>query len=413
MIRSLKKIAFKLLTPEMVYTLNTNIFRLIRPEVRNRALRGVEPVQSWSFENGHVFFGYHDISPYSADDQKILAGVTYIPNRKIEDGDLLRVGYFDRKNGDFREVGVSRSWNWQQGCRLQWLDPVSEKLIYNDFIEGHSQAVVFDCASGKEVKRYPMPVYDLSPNRLAAYSVNFARIFSCRREYGYLNPADKLEDDFDGLFCMDMETGAVKLILSYRDLERWYGRSLGSGVVYMNHVKCSPNGRRVVFFCITEERTGRQIKVFTCDADGGNLYLLRDKVVTSHFSWIDDRRILCYGDQPEGKKGYFIQEDKSQLITSISDSALRLDGHPWSMSEDEFISDTKPNKTGVQQLFRYRISSKEITLIYGQQVPASFLGETRCDFHPRISSTGRYIAIDGLVNGRRGILEFHKDERWL
>ena len=78
------------------------------------------------------FFGFHDVSPFSKDDSKLLANNASLEFKMPSQDDLLTVGYFDFANGmigDYHILGHSSAWNFHKGCRLQWVD--TNQVIYN------------------------------------------------------------------------------------------------------------------------------------------------------------------------------------------------------------------------------------------------------------------------------------------
>src|SRR5437660_4396697 len=63
------------------------------------------------------YFGFHDKTPWSADETKLLANRVLVPLRMPQPDDELEVGFV--QGSEYREfvpVGRTRAWNWQQGC---------------------------------------------------------------------------------------------------------------------------------------------------------------------------------------------------------------------------------------------------------------------------------------------------------
>ena len=91
-----------------------------------------------------TFFGYYDKTPFSKDDSMILGTVAKCENKKPGKDDLLLIGYYNIENPNvFNIVGETKSWCWQQGCRLQWY-PKNETslIIYNKIINNDYGAVI-------------------------------------------------------------------------------------------------------------------------------------------------------------------------------------------------------------------------------------------------------------------------------
>ena len=92
--------------------------------LRNLVARGVGgrkrvestlPWRNYEAVDGHVFFGYHDISPFHATETRLLA------HRAVLDASPLHepaeVGYFDHLTGCFTTLGKTDLWCWQMGAR--------------------------------------------------------------------------------------------------------------------------------------------------------------------------------------------------------------------------------------------------------------------------------------------------------
>lgn len=80
----------------------------------------------FSDSNKPTFFGYHDQTPFSLDNSKVLAVSVgfkdYLPENECKD---TQIGYFNKsETGSFKNnfvhVANTNTWCWQQGCILQW-----------------------------------------------------------------------------------------------------------------------------------------------------------------------------------------------------------------------------------------------------------------------------------------------------
>ena len=86
-------------------------------------------------EHPGYFFGFHDISPFSADNLRLAGNAIKIPLRMPSGTDPLGVGYFSGSAfNNYHEMDTTRAWNWHKGCRLQWRG-TSNDLVYNSFDE--------------------------------------------------------------------------------------------------------------------------------------------------------------------------------------------------------------------------------------------------------------------------------------
>ena len=56
-----------------------------------------------------------------------------IEGREVHPTDTGEIGIIDLKdNNKWTRIGQTTAWNWQQGCRLEWIPGSSEELIWDD-----------------------------------------------------------------------------------------------------------------------------------------------------------------------------------------------------------------------------------------------------------------------------------------
>ena len=144
-------------------------------------------------DNGHYFFGYYDKSPFSYNDEKLLAMRVEFINRMPDKDDILEIGYFKwRNNNTFIKLSETGAWNWQQGCMLQWSGLEFEKnIIYNDRISNKFVSVLLDIETGEKTI-LPMAIYTMRSDGKYALCIDNERHFWFRGGYGYQgveNPA--------------------------------------------------------------------------------------------------------------------------------------------------------------------------------------------------------------------------------
>src|SRR6185369_17557845 len=94
----------------------------IKNSVRDayQLLMNAIPVEQKVINNSMIarpgfFFGFHDKSPWSGDDQYMLGNRFTMTNRKIKSTDSIEVGIFKGERYDlFEPIAVTSSFNWQQ-----------------------------------------------------------------------------------------------------------------------------------------------------------------------------------------------------------------------------------------------------------------------------------------------------------
>ena len=54
--------------------------------------------------------------------------------------------------------GPPQTYNWQQGCRAQWID--NDRVIFNVLRNGGYRAAILSVRDGKITDEFPLPVQD-------------------------------------------------------------------------------------------------------------------------------------------------------------------------------------------------------------------------------------------------------------
>lgn len=259
------------------------------------------PVVFRSHGPGEHFFGYYDKSPLDRGGRRLLTHrADFDTKRMPRAGDELDVGYWDLETGIYHVVARTRAFNWQQGAQLQWLPPDHERrIVFNDREGDRLVARVVDVESG-ETRTLPYPVYTLHPGGGAAICVNFERLAFTHPGYCYEGPSDPRWDgpapEGDGLFRMDLETGALERVVA---LEEVAGRdplsTMAGGRHYLEHALYGPDGSRLCFLHRCQlEGGGIHGRLYTCDDRGGDLRCLLDAGFVSHCGWRGPRELTAW-----------------------------------------------------------------------------------------------------------------------
>jgi hypothetical protein len=358
------------------------------------------------------FFGYYDKSPWDASFRRVLALEADAHDRMPLPGERADVGFVDLDSGRFEKLADTGAWNWQQGCMLQWLPPACDRqIIFNDVIDGEHHAVVLDIHSGAR-RVLPRPIYNLSRDGAWAVSVSLARLAHTRLIVGYAGVEDPHFDDphpaDDGVWHMDLATGEAKLIVPFDTLARYHPVTSMQGQKHrVEHSTISPDGKR--FFMLhrwKRESKGRPFhdRLFTADADGGNLYLLCGDDMVSHFDWRDPQHILAWAAIADGPQHFLLFRDRSDHVEIIGREVLTRDGHcSYSPDRQWVLTDSYPDKEWMQSVILYHVPTGRRVDI-GRFFAPRALYQTpgiRCDLHPRWRQDGRAICIDSAHAGPR------------
>lgn len=348
-----------------------------------------------------LFFGYYDKSPWSPDMKKSLF------HRLKQDGNL-EIILFDREKQISKVVGISSTWSSQQGSMVQWIPGNKDKLIFNDLVDKKLSARIINLEKDQEYT-IPYPIQTLNPNGKEALILNYKRLDSLRPEYGYAVAADNFSPnqslEEDGIWQVNLESGEGKLILSLAKLKENQARSeMVNSNHKVNHIMYSPAGTKFVFMHRWIGSQGKFSRLYVANNDGGDLRLLLDDRMVSHYSWRDEEYLLAWARTKEAGDHYYLINAITGKWEIIGKGVLDIygDGHP-SFSPDQrwIITDTYPDRARQQHLLLYEIKTGNLTEIGRFFEPLKFNGPKRCDLHPRWSPDGKMISIDSSHEGTR------------
>jgi hypothetical protein len=346
------------------------------------------------------WFGYYDKFQFDPTDRLILGMEVDFDLRSPRPEDEIRIGVIDREDGNrWTELDKTSAWCWQQGCMLQWLPGSQHEIIWNDRGREGFVSHILDLKTGRK-RTLPLPIYAASPDGRWAVTTDFRRLADTRPGYGYVgfpDPyGDRLAPEQSGIWWMDLTTGEHKLIISVAQIADipFRGENTSRAKHWFNHLLVNPGGKRFVFLHRWRQpgAAGWLTRMITANPDGTQIRILDDNGVTSHFIWRDDEHILAWSRrEPPG--GFFLFEDRPEkevrLVYRDPDGHCNyLPGAEW------IVCDTYPDSDRLQHLYLYHATSGEKVPIGAFHSPPEFQGEWRCDTHPRVSRSGRWICID-------------------
>jgi len=370
----------------------------------------MENCKNFKNKNSHTFFGYYDINPFSSDETKILALSYQGIIESFSDPRKLDVGYFFLKDPEtFHKVGETTTWCWQQGARLRWFSEDPERLIiYNKMIDGVYGAVVQDICSKEIIKSYKRAFYDISSDGKYGLSLNFSRLQRLRQGYGYCNITDEtngvLLPENDGIIRIDMATGEEKFLFSIKESAEFHQfESMKIDAEhYFNHISFNPSGTRFLYFHIWMKHGKRLSRAVTVDLNGENMWAISNQGWVSHYDWKGDKNLLLYAFQREADKAFYEYEDLTDNRKQIGEGLLFRDGHPtYNINKDDILVDAYSKDLKKQHLYLYNQKQSMVKLVHSSKTSLPDNREIRCDLHPRWSSSGKWIAIDTMENGKR------------
>lgn len=366
------------------------------------------------------FFGFHDETPFSKDETKVLACKLSFDLRMPIAGEGVDVGYFDFSNGEmgiFHKICESFAWNYHKGCRLQWLN--DKEVIFNNAVDGKLVSTIVDIGTGSS-RNVPFPIDTafVTVKEQVATTFSYERLQMCMPGYGYPYTDESFLSEKaptnTGLFLLDLNSGEKKLIVPVSTLMEKFGRENADKYYhYVTHTEFSKDGRYISFLYRRMEEGGDINKRITMmvvyDRQNGELTLLPTQVSGSHYVWNGKNQIIasCIID---GKSCHVLY-DMSDVdhFNIIRPDVLNQDGHQTFVNDEVFITDTYPDKWRQAQLYLVDMKSNEVTKVMSVNSPKMFQCKTvynyiDCDLHPRVSPSGRYVCCDTVLTGKRGLL---------
>jgi len=363
------------------------------------------------------WFGYYDKLQFDPTSRYCLGMEVGFEHRSPKAEDTIRLGVVDTEGGDsWREIGSTRAWNWQQGCMLQWLPGSKDQVIWNDRREGRFVSVVHHLPSGQE-RVLASPIYALAQHGQWAISTDFRRLNNTRPGYGYAGVADPNVDfaapKDAGIWHVDLKTGQPKLLFSVADAldvpqpkGDWGYSPWSESRHWFNHLLVSPDDQRFIFLHRwrgPKEKQGFATRLFTMNADGTEPYVLDPYGKTSHFIWRDAQHIAAFAWHPSlGKERFYLYKDRTDEVTPIGPDVMTVNGHNTYLPGGEWIlNDTYPDGARLQHAYLYNAKTGVRRPLSDFRSPPEYVGEWRCDNHPRSSPDGRKVCIDSPHAGGR------------
>jgi len=402
---------FDELAPDLAVDFRINMFRFISDLFFHQSILNSK-VQNFKDEKDSIFFGYYDITPFSYNNEKILA---------IRSPELLTsptinnhadVGFFNISKPDcFIKLSKTNAWCWQQGCRLQWIGDRGKKIIFNCTENNSYIAKIIEIKSGKVEKKIKRAIYSISGNGKWGLSLDFSRLQRLRPGYGY----GVLRDKTIGVSCpknsgielIDLSTNKVTLLFSiYRIATINPHKSMDQAEHYFNHIMFNPSGDKFLFLHLWNKNNKRHSRLFVANRNGDDIKLINNSGIVSHYNWISDDDILLYSLVEEREAlMYAIFSSVDNKIKYFKSNIPKKDGHPTLLKGDKdiMLTDNYPGLCSRRSVLLYQIKKDKVEVLARFDSPRTFSGEFRCDLHPRISNDEKKICVDRVINGKRCI----------
>lgn len=375
----------------------------------------------------HLLANYFGIDAWSLDMRHLLALETDIVDT-LPDGRPCTVGLVDLADGNrFIPVMETRTWNFQEAAMAHWLPHESDSFVVNDMRDGRFVAVIRNWRTGAE-RIVPHPVSAVSLDGTWALSINYARLYLARPDYGY---ADEGQDprrgivfpEDDGLWRIDLKTGEARLIVNCASLQSLVPPVGSSGIGYVCHTVISRDSRRIFFLFRSVEQSMEGVKksqgvnwqttAFTCNADGtGIRRCFPDGWGASHFNWkpaITERDASTMTVTCNWQNKFYTHVEftvgEEEKVHRIASKDMDFDGHCIYSQDGAFVSsDGYWDERGFRHWKIVRLADGAVSVVGDFFVPGNYReAYTRCDLHPRWRRDGHAIAFNSVHEGSRQI----------
>lgn len=349
-----------------------------------------------------TFFGYYDKSPENSSEWVIFNETPISTAKKPTTNRELYVNAINLKTKEVITIPYTFSYNWQQGCRAQWINDT--QLAYNSFDNSRYRCNLFDLPTRSIIASYDYPVQD-SYQDLYFLSINYERVMRLRPDYGYRNlplltDVEMGKIDNDGIWKVDFKTSTSTLVVSLSQLASLSPKVTFNNAFHkVNHVMIAPDGKSFIFIHRWYDAGRRHDRLLWSDFN--NIKILSDDDMVSHMCWINPTTIFGYL-RHNNEDGFYFIDLQANIFTECSPfNQLKTgDGHP-SYNNGRIIIDTYPDKSRMQHLYLYDIKEDKIHYLLELFQSVRYHGESRCDLHPRFSPDGNRIYFDSVYLGKR------------
>lgn len=391
----IKKIIKQIVGENVIYSLRQYYNFLLTPSKKNT----LNPLFELSKRRKEVFCGYYDKNMIH--NGKLL----FLESKKnVSKADIC---LYDIDSKSIKKINTTDAWNWQQGSRLMWLCQSSDyDYFFNtyDYKEQHFISKFACLDSGKE--RYiPWPLYDISSDSKFGLNLNFSRLNRMRPGYGYSKDVDVSDDNKNWInvcYLDSLEKHEIVTEEMILEILKNHNCKINDNKTYINHLSISPKSKFFIFFYITIIAGKHVSYLFRYSFEKKELQLLESNLIVSHYCWIDDDRILVTAYDSKWNCGYYIYENGSRY--HVNDN-LTKDGHPTYIGNNKIITDTYPDKRGMQSLFIAAIDQSNYVHEIGRIYHTSRRREeVRCDLHPKVNIEEGIIVLDTNSKQNRKIL---------
>ncbi|MDZ4818414.1 MAG: hypothetical protein SGJ20_05515 [Planctomycetota bacterium] len=271
----------------------------------------------------HHFFGYIgqcQTIPWNASGRYIVGMEIDRIDRLPKPEEAASIILIDTQNDNkLLHVDRTHAWNPQQGTMFYWNPLAAETQFFfndRDVKTGDVYTVLYDIEKKQRVREYrfadtPIGNGGVAANGSAFLALNYGRLARLRLVTGYPKARDWSQDEIapenDGLFMVDIKSGAKRLLVSYRQLEdklKQKNPDLKHTGLFINHTLWNRDADRIYFFVRGnwDGKAGKRINTpCSIHADGTHL-TLHDQHIGGHPEWAEGSLLIGGKVMQDGKQ---------------------------------------------------------------------------------------------------------------
>ena len=404
-------------------------------------------------DDARYWFGYYNYCPLSSNEDKLLCHRwdSDDEERNFLQDDTIDVGWFSLPDGEWHRVATTRACNWQQGAMSQWISyDGEERIVFNDAEDGKYVARIYN-TDGTIYKTLPMAIYGISPDASFSITMNFERAYWCRAyHYEYIRDEryNKQVADVDGIYKMDLNTGATKKIIDIETIINTdYREEFAGAKHWVEHIMLDPTGTKFAFYHRFDTGGGFRTRCFVADTDGKILTCLKGWETNSwsHLGWIDSDSFVIFSvrrralgnaysavTQKSGALGqllrkiyrrFFARHVNAQAHHKLAASScydvygidgikkgcydkekLVIDGHPgFTLDSRYMLTDTYADPENYRNLLIFDTQTEKLYTVARFESPINATAY-RSDLHPRFGRSFDKIVVDTAHTGKHKIM---------
>lgn len=187
---------------------------------------------------------------------------------------------------------------------------------------------------------------------------------------------------------------------------------LDRGFEYFSHTNFSPDSNKMYFLLRSSNKLRNTSQLYVLSLLDWSITKVGTGGMVSHLDWLGNDCVLAFANTVTSEKyKYQLFNLISGKTASIDSKFLLKDGHPTVLNDRNFYTDTYPDKSRNQALYKVSSDVKgfdEVELIAKILSPMRFTGVDRVDLHPRVSHCGKYLSFDSSHLGRASQVVLYK-----